>query len=213
MEDFWHHWRAQAVGLREVRAKQRAAVVEEVLGDAIGVGVDEIVGHVAGFAGDLFDRHEFVIDAVVEDRAADRDRAIDIVPHGVLDCLFTDLAGFVGIAVGAASDEATLKVSVGVGANALELEAVLYRLREQVAEGAGAGELEVAVGIAFFAHQLGDHRGAILVGDTFRNSDRAHAKLRVHTIDIGEEFLGIEGALRHIDEVRAIVVVLAAEGG
>ena len=213
VEDFWHHRRAQAVGLREVRTEQRAAVVEEVLGDAIGIGVDEIVGHVAGFAGDLFDRHEFVIDAVVEDWAADRDRAVDIVPHGVLDCLFADLAGLVGVAIGTASDEATLKVSVGVGANALELEAVLDRLREQVAEGAGAGELEVAVGIALFTHQFGDHRIAVLVGNSFRNSDRAHSKLRVHTVDISEEFLGIEGALRHIDEVRTIVVVLATEGG
>lgn len=213
MEDFRHHWRAQAVGLREVRTEQRAAVVEEVLGDAVGIGVDEIVGHVAGFAGHLFDRYEFVIDAVVEDRAADRDRAVDIVPHRILDCLFTDLAGLMGVAVGAASDEATLKVSVGVGANALELETVLDCLREQVAEGAGAGELEVAVSIALFAHQLGDHRRAVFVRNSFRNSDRAHSKLRVHTIDIGEEFLGIEGALRNIDEVWAIVIVLAPESG
>ena len=69
------------------------------------------------------------------------------------------------------------------------------------------------MGIAFFTHELGDHRIAILVGDSFRDCDRAHSKLRVNAIDIGEKLFGIEGAFRHIDEVRSVVVILAAEGG
>ena len=70
------------------------------------------------------------------------------------------------------------------------------------------------MGIAFFhAHQLGDHRRAVLVGNAFGNSDRAKAVFRVNAVHIGQELLGIEGALRQIDEVRAVIGVFAGHGG
>ena len=213
VEDFGDGGGAEAVGLGEGGAEEWAAVVVEGFGDAVAFGIDEVVGHVAGFAGDGFNGDEFVVDAVVEDRAADDDGAVDVVPHGVLDGFFADFAGFVGIALGADSHEATLEVAEGVRADAFDAEAFFDFLDEQVAEGTGAGELEVAVGVAFFAHEAGDHGDAIGIGDAFGDGDGAEAVLFVDAVDVGEEVFDDEVAFGDVDEVWAVIDVFAGECG
>ncbi len=214
VEDFRDGGGAEAVGFGHVGAEEGAAVVEEVLGDAIGFGVDEVVGHVAGFPCYFGDVNEFVIDGVVEDGAFDGDGAVDVVPHGELDGFFTDFAGLAGVAVGLDAHEGALEVSEGVGADAFDFEAVADGVCEEVAEGAGAGELDVSVGVAFFfSEEFDDHGCAVGVGDAFRDGDGAHAVFGIDAIDIGEELLGFEVAFGEVDEVWAVVEVFLGEGG
>lgn len=87
------------MGLRHAGTEEGAAVVEEVLGNAVVGFVDEVVRHVSGFCGDFFDVYEFVVDRVVEDRTFDDDGAIALVPHGELDGFFAYFASFAGITI------------------------------------------------------------------------------------------------------------------
>jgi hypothetical protein len=53
-----HAGATEAVRFLQIRSEQGTAIGIKGVGDAIAVGVDKIVGHDAGLAGDLFERNE-----------------------------------------------------------------------------------------------------------------------------------------------------------
>lgn len=98
----------------QIRSKQWAAIIQEVLGHAVACFVDEIVRHVAGFSCNLSDVYEFVIHAVVEHRALDGYGAIDVVPHSELDGFFPDFTSLARVAIGLDAHEGALEVAESV---------------------------------------------------------------------------------------------------
>lgn len=186
----------------------------ECLGDAVAFCVDELVWHVLGLASYFGDVHEFVVHTVVEHRALDGYGAVNIVPHGELDGLFTHFTGFTGVAVRNYSHKGALEVAEGVRPDPLDTQAIADRVGEQVTQGTRAGKLDVAVGVTLFlAEQLGDHRSAFCIGDSFGNGDGDEAVLLVNAVHIRQELVRIKGTLRQVNEVRTVIHILTGQCG
>ena len=129
---------------------------------------------------------------------------------GVLHRLFADLSGLTLIDVGDAAEERALEITQRVAAHPLDVQVALDVARQQVGQLAGAGELDVAVGVGLDAFgQLGGDGLARAVVDALGHGDHAAAQAVMDFLDVGNKGVEIESALRRIDEVRAVVVVLA----
>jgi len=81
------------VSNRIAGADQRPEVVFEIIGHAIAGGIDKVIRHVAGFPGDIREFFQLVVYRIVPG-SLDRDRAIQVVPDGVVCCTFAYFAGF-----------------------------------------------------------------------------------------------------------------------
>ncbi len=128
--------------------------------------------------------------------------------HGLL----ADIAGLAGIDVGDTAEERALQIAEGVAADAGDLRRGLHIIGEKIGERAGARQLHVAVGVAFDAlGELGGDRRAAGIMDALGNGDHATAELVVHGLHILRERFEVERALRNIDEVRPVVVILAGK--
>ena len=126
--------------------------------------------------------------------------------------LLADLARLALIDLADAADERALQVAEGVAAHALDAELVLDLFAQKVGERAGAGKLHVAVRVLLrLADELGDDRLALLVVDAFGGRDDAAPVLLVDVLHVGEELVDDEGALRQIDEMRAVAWIFARQ--
>ncbi len=165
-----------------------------------------------GVACDIDKLGEAIFDGVVAD-AVDGNGADLSVADGEVGCLFTDGPCFLLIDFADASGKAALKVAEGIGTHTLDGGAAFDPACEEVAESTGTRELNVTVGVFLAAGELLSNGAALGVGDAFGDGDDAAAIFLIGSFHVLEEFRFGEGALGHVDEVRAVVGVLLGEGG
>jgi len=192
--------------------QQRPEVEDEGLGDVGARRGNEFVGHQLGVRRHLVQGREAVVHRI-EAGAMDGHRAVAVVPQGELRRLLPHLARLALVDVGDAADERALQVAKGVGAHPLDLQVVLHLRRQEIPQGGGAGELDVAVRVGLaLLRQAHRDRHPLLVHHPLAYRHHAATVLLVNALHVGEEVIHREGTLGQIDQVRAIVRVLAPEG-
>ncbi len=165
-----------------------------------------------GVARHGFQGRQEVLHRVVAD-TPDSHRAVEVVPDGVLRGFLAHLACLVLVDLAHAAEETALQVAERVCTHALDLRLALDHRAEQVTQGARARKLHVAVGVTLAACELFSDCLALTVHDALGHGDDATAVLAVHLLHIGHELLLAESALRHVDQVRAVIRVFARQTG